>query len=140
MTFEQVFKKIESKFTNADLSKLGDDFAIQVNITDEDCGGAFYIQSKSGALIISPYDYRDNTADVTAKKADFYKLFDKKISVDKAMESGALYVNGNKADLESAISCIVIEEKPKVEKKTCCKKTCASKKAPAKKTADKKTK
>ena len=137
MTFEQAFVKIKDKFSNVDLSKLTEDFAIQVNMTDEDCGGAFYIQFADGKLNIEPYDYRDNTADVTLKKMDLYKILDGKLSVQTALEKGKLYVNGNAEHLSVAAGCIVIPEKKTTkkpaEKKTVEKKP-AEKKAPAKKT------
>lgn len=117
MTFEQAFKKVKAKFEKADTSKLKIDFAIQVNMTDSDCGGAFYIQSVDGKLNVEPYDYRDNTADVTLKKLDLYKILDGKLDVDTAVESGKVYVNGNIADFAAAASCIVHEVAPKPEKK-----------------------
>ena len=127
MTFEQAFEKIKAKFDTADTKKLSSDFAIQVNMTDSDCGGAFYIQFAGGELRVEPYDYRDNTADVSLKKMDLYKILDGKLDVEKAIETGKLYVKGNAADFAAAAGCIVHVEKPKAVKKT------ATKKAPAKK-------
>ncbi len=130
MTFEQAFIKIKDKFAKTDLSKLAENFAIQVNMTDEDCGGAFYIHYADGILSIEPYDYRDNTADVTLKKLDLYKILDGKLTVSNAIESGKLFVNGNAEHLSMAAGCIVLPEK-KTIKKTLVKKT-ATKKAPEK--------
>ncbi|MDO4618823.1 MAG: SCP2 sterol-binding domain-containing protein [Clostridia bacterium] len=128
MTFEQAFLKIKAKFDNADTSKLTSDFAIQVNMTDEDCAGAFYIQSTDGKLLVEPYDYRDNSADVTLKRQDLVKILDGKLTVAKALETGKLYVNGNAEDLVSAASVI----------KAAPAKKAPAKKAPAKKAEPKK--
>ncbi len=122
MTFEQAFLKIKAKFDGADLSKLVNDFAIQVNMTDEDAGGAFYIQSADGKLFVEPYDYHDNTADVTLKRLDLVKILDGKLTVEKALESGKLYVNGNADDLKVAASVIKAPAKKAAPKKTAAKK------------------
>ena len=136
MTFEQAFLKIKAKFENADLSKLSGDFAIQVNMTDEDAGGAFYIQSTDGKLFVEPYDFHDNTADVTLKRLDLVKILDGKLTVEKALESGKLYVNGNADDLKIAASVIKAPVKKAAPKKTEVKK--AEPKAEVKKEAPKK--
>lgn len=127
MTFEQAFLKIKAKFDNADLSNLKNEFAIQVNMTDEDCGGAFYIQFADGKLFVEPYDYRDNTADVTLNRQDLNKILDKKLSVATALEGGRLYINGNAEDFILAASVVKAPEKKPA------KKAAAPKKAPAKK-------
>ena len=137
MTFEQAFIKIKAKFDGADITKLLGDFAIQVNMTDEDAGGAFYIQSLDGKLFVEPYDYHDNTADVTLKRLDLIKILDGKLTVEKAIESGKLYVNGNADDLKAAVSVIKAPEKKAAPKKTAAKK--AEVKTEVKKEAPKKT-
>ena len=136
MTFEQAFIKIKAKFDGADITKLLGDFAIQVNMTDEDAGGAFYIQSLDGKLFVEPYDYHDNTADVTLKRLDLIKILDGKLTVEKAIESGKLYVNGNADDLKAAASVIKAPEKKAAPKKAQVKK--AEVKTEAKKEAPKK--
>ncbi|MBQ7794604.1 MAG: SCP2 sterol-binding domain-containing protein [Clostridia bacterium] len=122
MTFEQAFSKIKTKFDGADLTKLDSDFAIQVNMTDEDSGGAFYIQATDGKLYVEPYDYRDNTADVTVKRLDLIKILDKKLEISKALESGKLYINGNTDDFVKAVAAVKVAEKAPA-KKTTVKKT-----------------
>lgn len=138
MTFEQAFLKIKAKFDNADFSKLNRDFAIQVNMTDEDCGGAFYIQSTDGKLFVEPYDYRDNTADVTLTRQDLNKILDKKLSASKALEGGKLYINGNAEDFTAAVDCLPAPEKKTVVKKPAKTKKTTAKKAENKSQADKK--
>ncbi len=137
MTFEQAFLKIKAKFDGADLKKLSSDFAIQVNMTDEDAGGAFYIQSADGKLFVEPYDYRDNTADVTLKRADLVKILDKKLDIQKAIDAGTVYVNGNVADFIQAVEVIKVEKKAPAKKAPA--KKAPAKKAPAKKAEAPKT-
>lgn len=138
MTFEQAYLKIKAKFDNADTSKLTNEFAIQVNMTDEDCGGAFYIQFADGKLFVEPYDYHDNTADVTLARQDLNKILDKKLSIATALETGRLYINGNSEDFAAAIATLKAPEKKTVKKATAPKKATA-KKAEAKPAAEKKT-
>ncbi|MBS7299374.1 MAG: SCP2 sterol-binding domain-containing protein [Eubacteriales bacterium] len=143
MTFEQAFLKIKAKFDNADTSKLTNEFAIQVNMTDEDCGGAFYIQYTDGKLFVEPYDYRDNTADVTLNRADLNKILDKKLSVATALESNRLYINGNAEDFIAAAGVIKAPEKKaaapkKATARKATAKPAAAKKATAKTVSEKK--
>lgn len=134
MTFEQAFLKIKDKFKDADISKLSGCFAIQVNLTDEDCGGAFYIQFADGELNVEPYDYRDNTADITLKRLDFNKLLTGKLDIDKALSVPTLYINGNKENV-LAISGLVKPTARATVKKATAKKSDAKKSEKPKKSA-----
>lgn len=129
MTFEQAFVKIKEKFKDVDLSKFSSELAIQVNLTDEDSGGAFYIQFTDGKLFVEPYDYHDNTADITLKRLDFNKLITGRLDIEKALASGALYINGSREDVLTISGCVKAPEK----------KPAAKKATPAKKPAPKKT-
>ncbi len=129
MTFEQAFIKIKEKFKDVDLAKFTSELAIQVNLNDEDCGGAFYIQFADGKLFVEPYDYHDNTADITLKKLDFNKLITGKLDIEKALSAGTLYINGSREDVLTISGCIKSPEK----------KPAAKKAAPTKKPAPKKT-
>ena len=68
MTFETAFKKLKEKFVNVDASLL-EDMAIQITISDEDCGGTFYAQVKDHVLAVEPYDYKDNDAIIDVTRA-----------------------------------------------------------------------
>lgn len=140
MDFIKKFKKIKEKFNNAETANLTSDFAIQVNMTDEDCGGAFYVANIDGAFSVEPYDYIDHTAMVTAASNEFEKLIGRRIGFDTAVNSGKIVIDGNIEHVK-----IMTELFPKpvrkpaakkdVEKKTSSK--IAEKKAPAKKTTKK---
>lgn len=94
MKFTQAFEKIKEKIKNADVSDI-EDFAVQVTLTNKDCGGIFYIQIKEGHLIIEPYDYRDNNAALATMYGVFNKLLDGKTAPMKAVEKGTLYTTGD---------------------------------------------
>jgi len=140
MDFIKRFEKIKEKFNSADTSGLTTDFAIQVNMTDEDCGGAFYIANIDGVFSVEPYDYIDNTAMVTASAAEFEKLIGRRIGFEKAVNSGKVVIDGNTEHVK-----IMTELFPKPVRKPCAKKVpekesvskVAEKKAPAKKTTKK---
>lgn len=123
MTFEQAFVKIKEKFKDVDISKFNHDFAIQVNLSDEDSGGAFYVQFIDGKLFVEPYDYHDNTADLTINRVDFNKLITGKLDIEKAKSEGNVYVNGSMEDVISVLGSV----------KTPAKKPAAKKVEPAKK-------
>ena len=119
MTFEKKFETLKKSFVKADLEKLTESFAFQVNMTDEDCGGTFYVAYVDGTLAVEPYDYKDNTAVVTGSSADVAKL---------AKGTVAVAVEGNAAQVEMFAASFV---------KPVAKKPAAKKAAPAKKPAAK---
>ncbi len=140
MTFEKAFEAIKKKFADADAKDVRD-FALQITLSDEDCGGTFYTAVRGGVLAVEPYDYKENDAVMDISKADFAALVSGRISLDKAVEKGASLkgdasvVDALKATLKKA------PKKPapkKAAEKTETPKTAPAKKAPAaKKTAAK---
>lgn len=107
MTYETAFKKLKEKFANVESAKL-DDMAIQFTLSDEDCGGTFYAEVKSGILNVEPYDYKDNDAIVDVTKAALTKILENKLSIDKAIENGDLTVKGNLEKIHSVANAIKI--------------------------------
>lgn len=143
MTFEQAFLKIKEKFEKADAKGVAD-FAIQITLSDEDCGGTLYAAVKDGVLAVEPYDYRDNTTVINISKTALLAVLAGRMSLDKAVANGDASVSGDAskiADLKSTIKKAPAKKsaaKKTATKKTTAKKT-AAKKAPAKKSASKKT-
>lgn len=143
MTFEQAFDKIKEKFAKADASKTAD-FAMQITLTDEDCGGTMYIAAKDGVLAVEPYDYRDNTSYVNITKSALLAILSGRASLDKAISGGDAMVGGAAADNMKAVKSTIKKAaaKPAAKKAPAKKapaKKSAAKKAPAKKTAAKAT-
>ena len=95
MTFEEKYSKISKKLSQADITKYTENFAIQITMDDEDCGGTFFVAYIDGAYKVEPYDYVDNTANINIMAATLEKLIDKKVTVDEAFEADAIAANGN---------------------------------------------
>ena len=132
MDFITKFGKIKEKFEKIDTSSLTYDFAIQVNMTDEDCGGAFYIANIDGVFSVEPYDYVDNTAMVTSLSSDFERLIGRRIGFDTALNSGKIVIEGNTEHVKTVTELfpkpvrkpVAKKEEPKAEvKKPAAKKT-----------------
>lgn len=137
MTFEQAFLKIKEKFDKADAKGIAD-FAVQVTLTDEDCGGTFYAEVKDGKLSVEPYDYHDNNAVLNISKSALLSLLAGRISLDKAVANGEAYVQGDAGKIADWKKTIKKAPAKKPAAKKAVKKT-AAKKPAAKKPADKKT-
>ena len=95
MTFEEKFRKLSEKLYTVDTSKLGESFAIQINMTNEDCGGTFYVANINNNFSVEPYDYRDHTAMITATAEDIAKIFSGRLKLDNGIVSGRFIVEGN---------------------------------------------
>lgn len=138
MTFEKKFASLKTKFDKADLKKLPDDFAIQLTMTDEDCGGIFYIANKNGAFSVEPYDYKDNSAAVTGTAAAIAKLGTGTVDSSLSINGDATVVEALAGAYKKPAAKKAPAKKP-AAKKAPCKTKCATKAAekPAAKTAAK---
>lgn len=95
MTFIEKYNKLSKKLIKADITKYTENFAIQVTMDDEDCGGTFFVAYIDGAFKVEPYDYVDNTVNINILSSTLEKLIDKKVTVDEAFEADAIAANGN---------------------------------------------
>lgn len=114
MTFTEKFQSLKTAFDKANTKKFNADFAVQITMTDEDCGGTFYIEYKEGNYSVEPYDYYDNNAYINASAASVAKL-------SKGVVAKDLAIGGD----QSVVTLLASTLKP-------------AKKAPAKKPAVKK--
>ena len=129
MTYMQAFEKIKSKLDGkAKISGNFPDFAIQVELTNKDCSGIFYLKYDGKNLDIQPYDYVDNTAAIAVSYTSFLKITDGRQTVDDAISKGILSVSGNR-EVVYALSTIVPKDKPAAEKKPAAAKKTAAKAA-----------
>ena len=135
MTFQEQFDKFAKKLAKVDSASLPQDLAMQVTMTDEDCGGTFYIANIGGNYAVEPYDYKDHTVAVAGSAKVLNDLFAKKIDGADAMFSNLITVEGS-IDHCLALLNAAGTKKP-AAKKPAAKKT-AAKKTSAKKTAAKK--
>ena len=72
MDFYKNFEKVQKAFLKVNKETLTEDFAIQINLIDEEGNGAFYIARQGGVCAIEPYDYKDHTAMIDIKTADIF--------------------------------------------------------------------
>ena len=127
MTYEQAFAKIKEGLKNADTSKLTGDFAIQVDLINKDCAGAFYVSYFEGLLGIEPYDYVDNAARIGIMYGDFNKLVSGKLNVQKAIDAEKITVTGDVAKVEELTTLVKKAPVKKTVKAEPAKETTAKK-------------
>ena len=131
MTFEKKFASLKTKFDKADTKKLPDDFAIQLTMTDEDCGGTFYIANK-GAFLVEPYDYKDNSAAVLGTAAAIAKLAAGTVDASLEVYGDAAVVEALAGAYKKPAAKKAAAKKPAAKKapcKTACKTKAAAKTA-----------
>ena len=131
MTFENALKKIKTEFKKADATKLAD-MAVQVTMTDEDCGGTFYFKSTNGVLEVEGYDYRDNDAVIDIARKALMDILAGKTTLDAAIEKGMATAKGDFARLDTLKDAIAPYKAP-AKKTTPAKKAEPKKAEPAKK-------
>ena len=88
MTFEKKFAEFKKELEKRNASELPTDLAMQVIMTDEDCGGTFYIANIGGNFAVEPYDYVDNTVNIAAAAATLKDLLAGKLDGPDAMFRG----------------------------------------------------
>ena len=149
MTFIEKYEKLSKKLFKADISKYTENFAIQITMDDEDCGGTFFVAYMDGAFRVEPYDYVDNTVNINILASTLGKLIDKKVTVDEAFEADAIVAKGNadhvvmlfegfeKKERKAPAKKVAPKTEKKEEKKPAAKKV-AKKDEPEKKTTKKK--
>ena len=141
MTFENALKRIKTAFENVDASKLAD-MAVQITLTDEDCGGTLYFKSEAGKLSVEGYDYRDNDAVVDIQRKALMDILSGKTDIDKVIEKGQATVKGNFDKLDTLKAAVPVYKaparKPAAKKAEPAAKAEVKKAEPAKKPATKK--
>ena len=99
MYFEEAFGKIKTSLQKTKVKALDNHFAVQIRMTDYDCGGTFYIEQKDGQFFVEPYNYFDFDADIEAEFKDIKDIADGKLDMEKALKDGKLIVSGNLEEL-----------------------------------------
>ena len=138
MTFIEKFNQIKKKYGKIDESKLTENFAVQVEMTDEDCGGIFYVAYMNGPFAVEPYDYYDNTAIIKVSSKVLENILSCKTDPMDAFFAGEIKVEG---DIGHALMLVELMKKaPKPRKPRAAKAETEEKKPVAKKSAKKTTK
>lgn len=146
MTFIEKFNELKEICPNFRNGKFKEDFAVQVNMTEDEAAGTFYMASQNGVFSMEPYDYRDHTAMITIPVEVLDGILAKKVNAMKAFEAGRIRIDGNIHHLTTLLESLAVamllpkrkkkaektatEEKPK--KRVCRKKAEEPAAAPAK--------
>ncbi len=94
MTFSELLEKVREKAKKADASGVGF-LAVQINITDKEDGGVFYVEIKNGEVHVEPYDYHDRSCGLTVSMNNFVRIMDGKLDPVVAFSTGRLKVDGD---------------------------------------------
>lgn len=94
MTYEELVKKVQEAYKDADASKVKEHLAIQFNVEGE-AAGAFYLEVAEGEVNVQPYEYYDRDALVITKAAVLEEIASGKLDVVKAFLTGKIKVEGN---------------------------------------------
>lgn len=139
MTFQEKFDYLKEKYGNkVDLTKLTESFAAQIEMTDDDCKGIFYIAYINGNFAFEPYDYHDNTVAVAINSLLLEDCITGKADAVDCFINGKLFLTGN-ADHAKMIIEALKPVKPKRTRKTAPKAAKEEvKEAAEKKTTEKK--
>lgn len=140
MTFTEKFNELKAKYGTVDENKLTESFAIQVNMTEDESAGTFYVAYVNGIFAVEPYDYHDHTAMITVSVSDLEDILSCKANAVKLFLTGKLKVEGNVDHALKLVELMAKEEKTeKTEKKSPIRKKPAEKTEakPQKKTAKK---
>lgn len=134
MNYFEAFEKVKKSLNGATVPASEPPFAVQVRLNGA-AAGTLYILFSDGRVIIEPYDYYDNDADILTDIGTLFKVIEHKIDIGKAVSDGLMAVSGNKIRLAELFGMIKTAKK-RAPKKTAPK--ASKKKAESKKMNDKK--
>lgn len=130
MNYQTAYKKIKDKLSECGFNSATGNFAVQITLTNKDCGGILYIQSRDGQLICEPYDYNDNDANVFLTANDMIKLITKQMTLKDGLENGKVVIEGSAPVFLGLLDSLTPPEtkktpetKPKGIKKRECKRS-----------------
>ena len=139
MTYQEAFDWLRPAFKATKAKSIEGHLALQINLTDEDAHGVFYVEVTDGKLAVEPYDYRDRNAMLLVHSADLRAILTGKLTIEEAMADDRLVIEGDVARAME-IAKFVTKPAPRkpAAKKAPAKAPAAEKKAPAKKAPAKK--
>lgn len=140
MTFIEKFEALKKKYGKIDESQLSENFAIQVEMTDEDCGGIFYVAYMNSTFSVEPYDYHDHTAAIVTTSKVLEAVLSGKASPVTEFLAGKLKVEGNLDHALMLVKLMKKEPKKRAPRKTAEKTEEKAEKKTTKKTTKKSSK
>lgn len=119
MTFIEKFNELKEICPKFKDGKFKEDFAVQVNMTDDEAAGTFYMASQNGVFAMEPYDYHDHTAMITIPVEVLDGILARKVNAMAAAESGRIRIEGNIHHLTTLLEALAKTAlMPKRRKKT----------------------
>lgn len=112
------------KGSKAKAKKFEDLVAVHFNLLD--VSENMYIEVKDGVLSVMPYEYNDKQATVTASTETLEKIFTGALSMDEAIASGYVQIEGD-ADKFKALEVLIPAKKAAEKKAPAAKKPAAKK-------------
>lgn len=117
MTFIEKFNQLKKKYGKIDESKLTESFAVQVEMTDEDCGGIFYVANMHAPFAVEPYDYYDNTASIKVSSKVLENILSCKADPMEEFFAGNIQVEGDISHALMVVELMKKEPKPRKPRK-----------------------
>lgn len=141
MTFSEKFEQLKKKYyKKADTTKLKDSFiAAQITMSDEDCGGTFYVAYINSVLSFEPYDYHDNTVALIVNSVLLEDCISGKADPAKAYLDGRLQAWGNLDHALQLIECLKGKKKESAKKTKNAPEEVKAEEQPKKRTCKRKT-
>ncbi|MEG0614985.1 MAG: SCP2 sterol-binding domain-containing protein [Oscillospiraceae bacterium] len=93
-TFSEAFTKVAAKYRKADVSKIDETIAAEIDVFGSK-DGTFYIEIKDGNISIEPYDYVDKDINARISFEDFVRISEGKLDVVAGVINGSISVDGN---------------------------------------------
>ena len=141
MTFQEKFDYLNKKYAKkVDLSKLTESFAAQIEMTDDDCHGIFYIAYINGNFACEPYNYYDNTVAIAINSLLLEDIIKGKEDAVDCFLNGRLFLTGNTEHAKMMIEALRPVKKTRTRKaapKTEAKEATTEKKTTRKKSTKK---
>ena len=117
MTFIEKFNQLKKKYGKIDEAKLTENFAVQIEMTDEDCGGIFYVAYMNGPFAVEPYDYYDNTASIKVSSKVLESILSCKAEAMAEFFAGNIQVEGDIGHALMVVDLMKKEPKPRKPRK-----------------------
>ena len=112
MTFKEKFDELKANYGTVDEKLLTEPFAVQINMTEDESSGTFYVAYINGVFSIEPYDYHDHTAMITVPVQTLEALLSKQADAVALYLEGGLQVEGSLEHAQKLIELMAKEKKP----------------------------
>lgn len=117
MTFQEKFDYLNKKYAKkVDTTKLTESFAAQIEMTDDDCHGIFYIAYINGNFACEPYNYYDNTVAIAINSLLLEDIIKGKEDAVECFTNGKLFLTGNAEHAKMMVEALKPVKKTRAKK------------------------